>query len=116
MQIEELSREFWQKVDDYQHLSEQFGRPEAGWESFYLNVTGRQICITDSGYFGLIPWYSEEGDLVCCLAGGSVPYVLRQCGRGNDFKLIGECYIHGVMQGEALRGAKLEDLEVFQLS
>lgn len=116
MQIEELSREFWQKVDDYQHLSEQFGQPEAEWESFYSNVVDRQICITDSGYFGLIPWYSEEGDLVCCLAGGSVPYVLRQSDDGDDFKLIGECYIHGVMQGEALRGAQLEDLEVFQLS
>jgi hypothetical protein len=46
----------------------------------------------------------EVGDLVCLLAGGSVPYVIRRInGAENKFRFVGEAYVHGIMHGEAVR-------------
>lgn len=114
--IGQLTGDFWKKIDHCGKMYGPLGPSEPGLGTFYTNVFYRRICTTDSGYFGLVPSISREGDLLCCFAGGCLPYVIRQSNNGCDFKLVGECYIHGVMQGEALRGAKLEDLEVFQLS
>ncbi|PMD12788.1 hypothetical protein NA56DRAFT_540752, partial [Hyaloscypha hepaticicola] len=47
----------------------------------------------------------REGDMVCIIFGCSVPVVLRKVstGGGNShFEFISECYVHGMMDGEAL--------------
>jgi len=57
----------------------------------------------------------EEGDWVCVLAGGKTPYILRPHHKTLDqnvtvveeWEFIHDCYIHGVMYGEALQ--RLED-------
>jgi len=44
-----------------------------------------------------------SGDVVVVLLGGKVPFVLRQVGgegEGGQWRLIGECYVDGVMYGE----------------
>lgn len=49
----------------------------------------------------------REGDMVCIIFGCSVPVVLRKVstGGGNShFEFISECYVHGMMDGEALEG------------
>jgi hypothetical protein len=68
--------------------------------------SGRQLMLTDRGYFGVVPKHAEVGDTVCCFLGAGVPYVLRHvgdCYKGTEksFKLIGESYVYGLMQGEA---------------
>ncbi|RDW66580.1 hypothetical protein BP6252_10215 [Coleophoma cylindrospora] len=54
---------------------------------------------------GLGPSHAKEGDWACILFGCSVPVVLREY-RSNSstkhFEFIGECYIYGMMDGEAL--------------
>lgn len=40
------------------------------------------------------------GDQVCILFGGNTPFVLRPC--NEYYQLVGECYIHGMMDGEAM--------------
>jgi hypothetical protein len=56
--------------------------------------------------FGLGSRYIREGDLVCILFGCSVPVILREKRLSEDshFEFMGECYIHGKMDGEALAG------------
>ncbi len=46
----------------------------------------------------------SEGDQVYILAGGKVPLVLRPVSGSqlDTFELVGDCYIHGVMDGEAV--------------
>jgi hypothetical protein len=66
-------------------------------------TTARNMCVTTRGYLGRVPRGSEVGDKICILFGGSVPFVLRDAGDGY-FTFIGECYIHGIMDGEALKG------------
>lgn len=60
--------------------------------------------------YGLTPKESKEGDIICVLFGCSVPVVLRQHGKGtlNTFHMIGECFVYGIMDGEAVSGQSWE--------
>jgi hypothetical protein len=66
-----------------------------------LACTGRRLAITDGKLIGLVPEHSEKGDLVYLLFGGQVLYVLRPF--QDYYQFIGECYMHGMMDGEALK-------------
>ena len=54
--------------------------------------------ITQTGYVGLVPEVTATDDLVCVLYGCDTPVILRP--ENAHFVLIGECYIHGLMDGE----------------
>ena len=41
-------------------------------------------------------------DRVCVLYGGHFPLILRQDGKLNQYKLIGECFVDGLMYGEGM--------------
>jgi hypothetical protein len=64
-------------------------------------VWNRQLIKTKRGYLGLAPEAAEKGDLVCILYGCSVPVVIREV-EGGTHELVGECYVHGMMDGAAL--------------
>ena len=61
----------------------------------------RRFCITNSGALACVPKATCHGDIICVLFGGEVPYVLRPTGTGR-FSVVGECYLHGIMNGESL--------------
>lgn len=64
---------------------------------------GRHFALTDKALLGLVPLLTMEGDLVFVLAGGSVLYVLRPMPEApGKHQFIGQCYFHGMMDGEAL--------------
>ena len=88
--------------------------PDEVWKEAVNSVrqitTGRRMFITDKGYLGL--GVAEVGDTVSILSGGSVPFVLRLNSVGH-YQLVSECYVHGVMDGEAVGGAREEDFEDF---
>jgi len=47
----------------------------------------------------LVPAMCAESDVICILSGRDAPFVLRKM---NEFyELLGECYVHGFMYGEA---------------
>ncbi|KAE8445818.1 hypothetical protein EG329_012876 [Mollisiaceae sp. DMI_Dod_QoI] len=68
----------------------------------------RRFAITDEGYIGLVPLCSEVGDGVYILGGVSVPFVMRRKG-SKEFVLVGDAYIHGVMEGEAAEKVEFPD-------
>lgn len=68
----------------------------------------RRVFTTASkGYIGIGPPSLERGDGVFVLRGGRVPFILRKV-KGNEFRVVGECYVHGVMYGEMLEARGLE--------
>ncbi|VUC31794.1 unnamed protein product [Clonostachys rosea] len=73
-------------------------------DSILLLTMGTKFCVTESGRFGQIPLNSKPGDRICVLVGGEVPFVLRPTGSGT-YTVLGECYVDGVMDGEALQEA-----------
>ena len=74
-------------------------------------------------YMGLAPQGSEVGDLVCVILGCPVPLLLRAVEEGkNDsgagtvdsqrYRLLGECYVHGFMNGEVMDMVDIETREL----
>jgi hypothetical protein len=58
----------------------------------------RRFGLTATGKFCLLPFDAVPGDLVWIIRGSKVPVLLRNS--GLLYKNVGECYVHGIMQGE----------------
>jgi hypothetical protein len=63
-------------------------------------LTGWKFVVTKRGFAGVVPSLSQVGDVVAIMKGGCVPFVLRES--GEKWRLVGECYVHGIMKGEGL--------------
>lgn len=63
---------------------------------------GRRIGVTKGGRLGIFPAAAAEGDVVAIFYGGLVPYAMRRCKQGSVYNFLGECYVDGMMDGEAL--------------
>jgi hypothetical protein len=57
----------------------------------------------------------EVDNVVCVLFGGKMPFCLRPWGR--HYRLVGECYVHGLMGGEAIEMLERREVaeEVFDV-
>ena len=68
-------------------------------------LSNRRLVLSEQGYIGLAPVGVTKGDLICCFMGANVPFILRQPNPSvGEFKLVGEAYIYGLMEGEAFDG------------
>jgi hypothetical protein len=77
-------------------------------ETHHLHVarqfaSGRRFFVTETGLLSLGPVAIAEGDIIAVIFGGSVPFVLRPSLDTGHYRLVGECYIHDVMDGQAVR-------------
>ncbi|KAF7949122.1 hypothetical protein EAE96_008291 [Botrytis aclada] len=71
-------------------------------EAMKFVLKNRRWGITSKGYFGLFPRYAEKDDIVYVMDGCDVPYLLREVDGEGRFRLVGECYVFGIMDGEAV--------------
>ncbi|RYC60279.1 hypothetical protein CHU98_g5932 [Xylaria longipes] len=87
----------WKKYNDFARLLE--------------NAYERRLARCENGYLALVPATAEEGDGIVLVEGGVVPLVLRQDSSrdagDNWCRLVGEAYVHGVMNGDAFRKDEL---------
>ncbi|KAK5629125.1 hypothetical protein RRF57_004840 [Xylaria bambusicola] len=74
--------------------------------AFSRRLGNAGFSFTKGRYVGLVPEAAVAGDQICLFHGGNVPFVVRE--RGPAYTLVGECYIHGIMNGEALQWDGLE--------
>jgi hypothetical protein len=51
-------------------------------------------------YLGFGNDVTKPGDSIWILENATVPFVLRSTDRRDEYRLVGECYVHGVMNGE----------------
>jgi Heterokaryon incompatibility protein (HET) len=61
---------------------------------------GRCFIKLDNGLLGVAPDTTCAGDLVVVFFGGRVPFILRQ--HESHHVILGECYVHGIMDGETI--------------
>jgi hypothetical protein len=79
---------------------------------------GRRFFVTDTGHIGLAPDFARVGDSVHVLKGASVPFIFRENPHSyaNELmtvRLVGECYVQGIMRGEIWADApKVEELVI----
>lgn len=62
----------------------------------------RRLILTHKRYMGLAAEHVRAGDIVAVLFGAQVPLMLRKI--DEHYLLVGEAYVHGIMDGEALAG------------
>jgi hypothetical protein len=95
--------------DDYDEYIRPFNGPAV------MRCMYRSFLVTERGYIGLGSRNTVASqDHVCVLRGGMVPFILRKRNDGY-WGLVGEAYVHGIMNGETVRGANMEDLRVFRV-
>ncbi|KAK4465876.1 HET-domain-containing protein [Cladorrhinum samala] len=88
-----------------QALDRQVGLNEA-------SQPGRVFFLTESGYMGLGPMNMKVGDAVAVLIGGETPFIIREGKARNRYRMLEQCYVHGIMDGEALPGREFEDIRI----
>jgi hypothetical protein len=107
MQQEKTAKYVSQRIVDF--LKVNLEKSTAFLYSLSAYANGRKFCVTNKGHMGRVPYGSSIGDKVCIFFGGCVPFVLRECGDGT-FRLVGECYIYGIMDGEAMKREDIANL------
>lgn len=65
-----------------------------------ISITHRRFLILEGGYMALGPADTEVGDVLAIPYGSQAPFVFRNA-EDDSYTLIGACYVHGVMEGEA---------------
>ncbi|KAJ5420976.1 Heterokaryon incompatibility [Penicillium sp. CMV-2018d] len=73
---------------------------------------GRRLGRAANGYLCLVPATSEVGDKVILARGGRVPLVVREDRGTGYWRLVGEAYVHGIMDGEAWEEDKCKEFQV----
>jgi hypothetical protein len=71
-------------------------------------TAGRAFATTSKRRIGLVPLHAAYGDLIVLLHGVSVPFVIRWTERG--YVLVGDAYVHGVMNGEEVGKWEVDDI------
>lgn len=76
-----------------------------------LMMNRRRLFVSRNGILGLAPWNADVGDEVVVLFGCKFPVVIRE-GAGGRSMLVGEAYVEGFMEGEAIKGLEEGRLKV----
>lgn len=63
----------------------------------------RSFIKTSEGYIGLASRHTQPGDLISVLLGCRTPMILRPT-TDSRYQVVGSCYVHGLMDGEAFLG------------
>lgn len=102
----------WMDKDAPRMYDDSFTAPF--YKATIVRCLRRSFFVTNEGYFGLGSCYPRQGDIVCIIRGSPVPFVLRP--RVDEFfELVGEAYVHGIMDGEFVRPANIERLRLFKI-
>jgi hypothetical protein len=64
-------------------------------------ITVRRFCRTEQGRYA---WLSKESKLTdkFIIRGARIPFLVRPTSVAGEYLLVGECWIKGLMEGEAL--------------
>lgn len=74
-----------------------------------ISFEGRKLITTRTGYLGLVPDCVQRQDVLVVLLGCNFPILLRHYKAG--YRVLGECYIHGLMAGEVFMAQRKEQLQ-----
>ncbi|KAH8681679.1 heterokaryon incompatibility protein-domain-containing protein [Xylariales sp. PMI_506] len=68
-------------------------------QAVLLTCTGRSFVVTEKGYIGYADQHCRPGHVISILGGGYTPFILAS--KPSGYQVIGDAYIHGIMQGQA---------------
>jgi hypothetical protein len=79
-------------------------------------AAGRLLVRMGNGSLCLVPAETNLGDSIFIVKGGTVPLVIRPAPLkktgAKSWRLVGECYVHDAMDGEAFREVDCVDIHL----
>ena len=85
----------WQRVVDFFMIT-----PDTWFRTLAAPMLNRRMILTENRLIGLAPKLTrEDEDYVALCEGDTLPIIVRP--KGSDWEFVGDCYIHGLMNGEA---------------
>ncbi|PQE15314.1 Heterokaryon incompatibility protein [Rutstroemia sp. NJR-2017a BVV2] len=75
------------------------GKFSRAWASCWC---GRRLAWTRNGRLAIVPPLTKKGDIMAVLLGAQSCFVMR--GDRGAHRLVGDAYVHGIMNGEAMKG------------
>ncbi|TEA19467.1 Heterokaryon incompatibility protein 6, OR allele [Colletotrichum sidae] len=107
--------EAWLTSDDAQEAERARARFVVSGQAVEMSVlaaaTPRRFSATAEGRLCMVPREARKGDVVCLLLGSEVPFVIRPFTEGT-YTLIGDAYVSGVMDGEALTSGRYSQVDI----
>jgi hypothetical protein len=76
-------------------------RQPGNWLEYLVDLQGKRLGVADSGPC-LLPAQAQEEDEIVVLLGHPFPFVVRAAGEEDTYRIVGICYVHGMMDGQAL--------------
>ena len=71
-------------------------------KAFQAGTHGRRLFICDDNNVGVARKWTQKGDAGYALIGCSVPVIQCKTEKPDEFEFVGECYMHGFKDDEAL--------------
>ncbi|KAL8735817.1 MAG: hypothetical protein Q9166_000681 [cf. Caloplaca sp. 2 TL-2023] len=93
----------------------EFLKPDFAADLAFNIECGQRLMVTDQGYIGWAHHRARKDDSLYILKGCSVPVILRPRA-GGGFYVVGDAYVHGLMQGEAIKDTTSEvwrDIQIY---
>jgi hypothetical protein len=78
-----------------------------------LVCQSRRYCATKNDMVAVVPEVSDVGDKICLFYGCPIPYVIRP-EKDGTYRLVGPCYLHGMMQGEAMQMSNVDEFFILR--
>lgn len=75
--------------------------------------TSRRYCATKKDMIAVVPKVSDVGDKICLFYGCPLPYVIH-LEKDGTYRLVGPCYLHGMMQGEAMQMPNVDEFFILR--
>lgn len=82
--------------------------PENTFLALCSGVHNRRMARTDQGMIGLVPSMAKDDDFIALFKGGKLPLVVRP--KDGDWEVIGDCYMHGMMEGFAWQEERCHEM------
>jgi len=88
------------RLDSYFSRTTDYPQKEAmdALEQLWRFSRSRRLAISQKGRLGMVPNAAKKGDIVYVLLGCDVPLLVRPDIGADTIRIVGSCYLHGVMR------------------
>jgi hypothetical protein len=112
-QIQELAAQLSKEIElDSYHPGRPVTQKERrAYEDIFQRILtyGRSFSVTENGRVCNAMNQPEKGDLVAAFEGSDRLFILRPT--GERYRLVGDAYVDGLMEGEAYEGLDSDDVD-----
>ena len=93
--------------NDSENLKKRFGQGAlreldpaiSSASALMVRTEGWKLAVSSRGFLAFVPEETRKGDMMSVIKDSEVPFILRSGEKG--YSMTGECYVRGVMDGEA---------------